>query len=65
MVFGFLDFNAFGFVSGVLFGVSGFNVCFGISGLFFFFCVSGFNICFGVIFDFVSGVFLVFQILMF
>ena len=64
MVFGFLDFNAFGFVSGLPFDVSGFNVCFGISG-FVFFCVSGFNICFGVIFDFVSGDFLVFQVLMF
>ena len=36
----------FGFVSGVVFGVLGFNVCFG---------VLGFNVCFGVVFGFVSG----------
>ena len=55
----------FCFVSGFVFGVSGFNVCFGISGFNVCFSVSGFTVCFGVVFGFVSGMFLAFQVLMF
>ena len=61
--FGFVSgFNVFSFASGVVFGVSDFNVCFGVvfgfvlgivfgvSG------ISGFIVCFGVVFGFVFGV---------
>ena len=56
-VFGVSGFNVFGFVLGVVFDVSGFNVCFDISGFNVCFSVSGFTVCFGVVFGFVSGSF--------